>query len=365
MQQLAERIFIGKDASRQRLVDHGDPLRAFAVALVDDTTFQQRDPQRLEIPWSYFLHAGLRLLFTGRIRPAHDPKRLRIRGAGDRRRADSGNRRQTFLHLLIKQRGLRGNALQITGKHFDVLRGPQLDSAGQKVLGVVADIDLLQPQHAVDHQPGADQQHERQRHLADGQDSVASVAASTRRLTAALLEHRHQVELCRPPCWCQTEQDSGQQRDRQRKQQDVAVDSDLIHPRKPVRRHRQKDPQAAPAHEHSDGAADQAEQQALGQQLLEQPAASRAKRQADGDLFLPPCPARQQQIRHVGAGDQQNQSRRAEQHIQNRTGAAGIGLAERFRLSVSSLCKRRVAVRPCAAQNRRSLPAPARVSLSA
>ena len=191
------------------------------------------------------------------------------------------------------------------------------------------------------------------------------MAASTRRLTAALLEHRHQVELCRPPCWCQTEQDSGQQRDRQRKQQDVAVDSDLIHPRKPIRRHRQKDPQAAPADEHSGGAADQTQQQALGQQLLEQAAASRAKRQADGDLSLPSCPARQQQIRHVGAGDQQHESSRAQQHIENRAGAAGIGFRREVRLSVSSLCKRRAAVRPCAAQNRPFPPAPARASRSA
>ena len=54
-------------------------------------------------------------------------------------------------------------------------------------------------------------------------------------------------------------------------------------------------------------AADRREQQALGQQLPDQPPARRAERQPDRHLFLPGRRARQQQVRDVGADDQQHQ----------------------------------------------------------
>ena len=50
------------------------------------------------------------------------------------------------------------------------------------------------------------------------------------------------------------------------------------------------------------------QQRALGQQLHDQPAAPGAERQADGDLLLPRRRARQQQVRDVGARDQQHQA---------------------------------------------------------
>ena len=54
-------------------------------------------------------------------------------------------------------------------------------------------------------------------------------------------------------------------------------------------------------------AADAGEQQALFQELHDQAAASRAQGEAYGNLLLPRSGARDQQIGHIGAGDQQNQ----------------------------------------------------------
>ena len=68
----------------------------------------------------------------------------------------------------------------------------------------------------------------------------------------------------------------------------------------------------------SQTAAEQSQQRALDQQLPDQPEASSAQRRADGDLFLPCRSARQQQVRHVRAGDQQHETDRAEQHEQQR-----------------------------------------------
>ena len=60
-------------------------------------------------------------------------------------------------------------------------------------------------------------------------------------------------------------------------------------------------------------ARDEREQQALGQQLAHQPAARGAERQAHRDLALADRGARQQQVRDVGARDQQHQPDDAQQ----------------------------------------------------
>ena len=62
------------------------------------------------------------------------------------------------------------------------------------------------------------------------------------------------------------------------------------------------------AHQQPDGAAGHREQHAFDDQLPDQTDALRAHREADRDLLLAPDGARQQQVRDVGAGDQQQQS---------------------------------------------------------
>ena len=59
--------------------------------------------------------------------------------------------------------------------------------------------------------------------------------------------------------------------------------------------------------ENAERAADRREQQALGQQLADQPPARRAERQPDRDLLLPRRRTRQQQVGDVRAHDQQHQ----------------------------------------------------------
>ena len=65
-------------------------------------------------------------------------------------------------------------------------------------------------------------------------------------------------------------------------------------------------------------AAHRGKHQALGEQLPQQPRAAGAHGDAHGDLPLPRCRAREQQVRHVGRGDQQHQHHRAHQHHQRR-----------------------------------------------
>ena len=58
--------------------------------------------------------------------------------------------------------------------------------------------------------------------------------------------------------------------------------------------------------------------QALGQHLTHDAAAARSKRHPQSDLVPPACAARQQQSRHVGAGDQQHERHGTLEHHQRR-----------------------------------------------
>ena len=66
----------------------------------------------------------------------------------------------------------------------------------------------------------------------------------------------------------------------------------------------------------------QREHQALGQQLPDQPAASRAERAAHRELAAPRRAARQQQAGDIGARDEQHEADGAEQHEQRRADVA-------------------------------------------
>ncbi len=71
-------------------------------------------------------------------------------------------------------------------------------------------------------------------------------------------------------------------------------------------------------------AAGQCQDQTFGEQLADDARTPRTERAANGDLLLARSGARQQQIRQIRAGDQQQQSDRAEQYQEHRTDAAGV-----------------------------------------
>ena len=78
---------------------------------------------------------------------------------------------------------------------------------------------------------------------------------------------------------------------------------------------------------------------AFGEELTHQPAASGAERGAHGQLALPRRSAREQQVRDVGAGDQQDECDGAEQHEQRRPDVAGQLLAQGTTRAVQPVLK--------------------------
>ena len=70
----------------------------------------------------------------------------------------------------------------------------------------------------------------------------------------------------------------------------------------------------------SDGTAAQGQRQAFGQQLPNNPLLRCPERQPDRDLMLPILPAQQQQIRKVGAGNEEDEEEGALEQVEERTG---------------------------------------------
>ena len=92
-------------------------------------------------------------------------------------RPDPGDQR-------VEERGLL--------RRREIARLGKRDPRGQHLLGVEAQLDLLQAGEALEQQAGADQEHERQRHLRRDQHPAGPVAAG-RSAPAAILERGLQV----------------------------------------------------------------------------------------------------------------------------------------------------------------------------
>ena len=121
----------------------------------------------------------------------------------------------------------------------------------------------------------------------------------------------------------------------EREGQRPALDRHVGGARQVGRRHRRDGAHAERRQGQADDAAQAREQQALDQQLADDLEPRRAEREADGDLRLPRRGARQQHVRDVGAGDQQHEADRDEQHRQAEPRVADDALLERHHLHVA------------------------------
>ena len=132
------------------------------------------------------------------------------------------------------------------------------------------------------------------------------------------LSARRQIQARRAPRGRQAEQHAGQQRDGQRERQHTPIQTEVNAAGQDSRvfvGQRQERALAPEGEEHADRAAQRREQHTFGQQLPDQTPAPRADRQPHTDLCAAQGRPRQQQVRHVGAGNQQHQRHHDEQSI--------------------------------------------------
>ncbi len=271
---------------------------------------------------------------AGFRRPALDAERRPARRAAERQAGDAADR----LHA-----GQRGDALE----HAPVEQHPRLvrevraglrivrlrqpEPRGQHRRGVEAEIDALQPPETLDQQRRADQQHQRERELADDEDAAQARRASGGAGPARrLAHHRLQLGVRALNRRRQAEEHAGHDRQGGREREHGRVDVDGLQSRQARRADLHEGVDAPDRDQQAERAAGRREQHALGQELPHQARAAGAQRAANGNLPLPDRRAREQQVRDVGAGDQQHEADRGEQRQQRRTHVADQIVVQRM-----------------------------------
>ncbi len=235
-------------------------------------------------------------------RDTADHNVLAPRGSADRRHqggaclAHLGNGPQPLEQLT------RELALSIVGQ---TQVGP-VGRDDQHPVGAESRIERRQSLEAPDQQAGRHDQYQRQGHLAD-HDSLGEALARIAHLPAAGAAHGHlRVDSGRAPGGHKPEQDARGGRHRDSEGEDPEVEREVERDRAASVGQEPDDEAAGPAGEQDPGRrAQQGQQYALGEQLPRQPQAPRTHRQPHRDLVLPRRGPRQQQLRDVGAGDEQ------------------------------------------------------------
>ena len=93
--------------------------------------------------------------------------------------------------------------------------------------------------------------------------------------------------------------------------------------------HQADEPDAGEREREADGGGHAGQHQALGEQLPHHAESAGAERRTDRDLALPAFGAREQQVRHVRAGDEQQKRDRAEQQPDGAADGADDFVGER------------------------------------
>ena len=175
------------------------------------------------------------------------------------------------------------------------------------MIGIEPDRLIREPDEAPEQQARADEQHDRQRHF--GNHEHLAQPAPPGRLAAArgFLQRLIGPQRARLQRRRQTEdQRRGERRDQPRDEH-TSVDPDVLDSRNAGRRERQQQLRAPRRQEHAEHAAHHGERGALGQELANQPPASRAERGANRQLPVPRDASGRQQIGDVDARDEQHE----------------------------------------------------------
>ena len=182
----------------------------------------------------------------------------------------------------------------------------------------------LEPGEALEQQARPGEQRERQRDLGHHQAPPERVAAAVGGgPAAAFLERALQVRRRGVDRGREPEQHARQHRDDEGEDHHRPVDPDLVAARQVADVHRHQGAHAEVGQEQPHHAAGQRDDDALGEELPEQALPRGAERGAHRDLLRPRRGAGQQQVGHVGAGDEEHEPHRAEKDEQGGPDIAG------------------------------------------
>src|SRR5262249_23933693 len=159
----------------------------------------------------------------------------------------------------------------------------------QERLRIESGIDLGEPDDAADQQAGEDQQHQRDGDFANRQSATQPrpPRAGNRRTATALFQRFVEVGLRNLKRRRQAEEDSRQQRNRQRETERPFVDADFAYAGDVRRGKGDQQIDCPKSQQDSEDPARQRQQYAFGQQLPDDVSAACTHRRPNRDLLLP------------------------------------------------------------------------------
>ncbi len=219
-----------------------------------------------------------------------------------------------------------------------ILRPERIHQHRQHAIGAIAAIDALDGQQRPQQQSCADEQQHGGRDLGDDEQR-ADHAISAGDGSRVGSRERRRRDLAGLPCRDDAKQHADHNGSDGTERDHAPVEGERHRSRQqPFRNHRRGDAQDRRADANSQCAADQGEQQALGDELTDHPPPARAQRRADRELARPRRRPRQQQIGDVGAADRQHEADHAEKQDRgNAEVAANQGAMHRLDRDASSL----------------------------
>ena len=311
---LAKRILAGREELLgHRFADDDDRSARHVVVLVEVASGLERNAKHVEPVRADQVAQRERPLGQRRQRtPDHRVRRRSVVAAERRVVAErdgfrARHRLQRVVQAHVEIRGLLG-----AGR---ILRRRQDRKRGEDALGAKARLDVLNAHDSRDHETGRDEQHERDRDLADQERAAeAVVLAAGGRFAARILQRIVRGVHRRVHRRYQTHHNADQYRHAERESDHDRIERDLVRARNEVvaqmRQQRQRDCRE----DEADHSAGEREHQAFDEELRDDAAALGAEREADADFLAPAREAREQQIGDVRARDQQHARDRGEQH---------------------------------------------------
>ena len=185
------------------------------------------------------------------------------------------------------------------------------------VLRFESGIDPGESHETVEQQPCTDQKNQRYREFTNDQGILQpQMTSAGAGLARGILHRVADVGLRGIDRRCYSEAYSGEDRRPESKTQDAKVDTDLVQPRHPIWNDQNEGVDTQVRHSKTNHPTHQRQHQAFGEQLRREPASTATHRRPNGKFPAAVGATGKQQIRHVGARDEQHQSHGAQQHEQ-------------------------------------------------
>src|SRR6267143_269968 len=330
---LPQRILAGPQSFGELLIDDHDRSGIGVVACGKFAAAKQWNAHGLEISGIDGVDAGERLLAALVRSTPLDIAEARGGVVAFQRKIirdsdpfDAGKRGNAGKKLFEK---LRRAAL---GR---VVRAGKIHPHRNHVIGAEAGIDFEHAHEAAAQQTGANEKHQRESDFRDDEKAAKAIVSKTLGAAApGFVQEMAEAVTRGGNGGREPEEQTGQERNAKSEEQNAQVQSDFLHAGQLLWAGGHEQAHQSPGQNETEPAAYEREQHALREKLAHDAQTASAERRTDGDFPSPRHRARQEQIRDIGASNQQDEADDGEQYHEGLAHRPGRELTQRNQLYI-------------------------------